>query len=154
MTNFIKLLDTAQTAAETSALTESAGRVPSEHINLMWSTLVTGLVVVFLILVLLVIVLWALGKVMNIKIKPKKSAKAEPQNAAAPVSVPAPVPAAAAEEEALEDDSEIIAVIAAAIAAYGESEGKQYKIASVKRKEKALRSNWSAAGIAENTRPF
>ena len=70
---------------------------------------------------------------------------------AAPVTVTAP---AEAESEYDEDDSEIIAVIAAAIAAYGEADGKQYKIASVKRKEKALRGNWSAAGIHENTRPF
>lgn len=153
MTNFIKLLDAAaQTAEESSAVTEAVGRVPSEHIDMMWSTLFTGLVVVFLILILLVIVLWALGKVMNIERKPKAKKKAEPEKAVA--AAPAPVPAPIAEAVEEEDDSEIIAVIAAAIAAYGESEGKQYKIASIKRKEKAVRSNWSAAGIAENTRPF
>lgn len=156
MTNFIKLLDAAaQAAEESSAVSEAAERVPSEHIDMMWSTLFTGLVVVFLILILLVIVLWALGKVMNIERKPKlkKRAESEKAVAAAPAPVPAPAPIAEAVEED-EDDSEIIAVIAAAIAAYGESEGKQYKIASIKRKEKAVRSNWSAAGIAENTRPF
>lgn len=151
MTNFIKLLDAAaQTAEDSSAVSEAVGRVPSEHIDMMWSTLFTGLVVVFLILILLVIVLWALGKVMNIERKPKKATKGEPQKSA----VPAPIPVPEAVQEVEEDDSEIIAVIAAAIAAYGESEGKQYKIASIKRKEKAVRSNWSAAGIAENTRPF
>lgn len=149
MINFIKLLDAPQTAADSAAITQAAGRVPSENIDLMWSTLVTGLVVVFLILILLVIVLWALGKVMNIKRKPKEAApKAEPQKSeAAPAQ-------AVIEDEFEEDDSEIIAVIAAAVAAYGESEGKQYRVASVKRKEKAVRSNWSAAGVAENTRPF
>lgn len=154
MMNFIKLLDAAETVAETEAVTEAAGRIPAENVDLMWSTLVTGLVVVFLILVLLVIVLWALGKVMNIQRRPKKAQKTEPQRAeTAPVPVSPPVVEEELEEE---DDSEIIAVIAAAIAAYGEAEGKQYKIASVKRKEKVLgsRSNWSAAGIAENTRPF
>ena len=155
MTNFIKLLDTAaQTAEETSAVSQAAGRVPSEHIDMMWSTLVTGLVVVFLILILLVIVLWALGKIMNIKRKPKAASKVEPQQAAVSVPVPVPTPMPEDIQDVEEDDSEIIAVIAAAIAAYGESEGKQYRIASVKRKEKAVRSNWSAAGIAENTRPF
>lgn len=144
MMNFARLLDAAQTAA---------GTEPSENIDLMWSTLVTGLVVVFLILVLLVIVLWALGKVMNIKIKPKKSKRPEPEKAAAPPVTPAPAPVHQEEIEE-EDDSEIIAVIAAAIAAYGESEGKQYRIASVKRKERSVRSSWSAAGVAENTRPF
>lgn len=150
MINFIKLLDAAQTTAESASITQAAGRAPSENIDLMWSTLVTGLVVVFVILVLLVIVLWALGKVLNIKIKPRKAPKAEPEKAE-------PAPAAAPqiiEEETEEDDSEIIAVISAAIAAYGESEGKRYKIASVKRREKSVRSSWSAAGVAENTRPF
>lgn len=134
---------------------EAEGYIPSENINLMWSTVVTGLVVVFLILILLVIILWGLGKVINIKIKPKKSdiKPAEP----VPAGTAAAAPAAAAEtieEYDEEDDGEIIAVIAAAISAYGEAEGKQYRIASVKKKEKALRSNWANAGIAENTRPF
>lgn len=133
-------------------VTEASGLVPAENINKMWSTVVTGLVVVFLILILLVIILWALGKVMNIQKKPKGGDKtgSAPETA----FVPVPVPAAVAEEEYEEDDSEIIAVIAAAIAAYGEAEGKQYKIASVRRKEKAVRSSWGAAGVAENTRPF
>ena len=136
-----------------AAVTDEAvkGTVPAENINKMWSTVVTGLVVVFLILILLVIILWALGKVMNIQKKPKKSEKTEA--APTPAFVPVPVPVVE-EEEYEEDDSEIIAVIAAAIAAYGEAEGKQYKIASVRRKEKAVRSSWGAAGIAENTRPF
>lgn len=131
---------------------KASGTVPAENINKMWSTVVTGLVVVFLILILLVIILWAMGKVMNIKNKPKETKK--PETAPEPAFVPVPIPSVAAEEEYDEDDGEIIAVIAAAIAAYGEAEGKQYKIASVRRKEKAVRSSWGAAGVAENTRPF
>lgn len=136
----------------TAEVTEASGTVPAENINKMWSTVVTGLVVVFIILILLVFILWALGKVMNIKIKPKESEKVAA--APAPAAVPVPAPANAPEEEYEEDDGEIIAVIAAAVAAYGEAEGKQYKIASVRRKEKAVRSSWGAAGVAENTRPF
>ncbi|MBD5104323.1 MAG: sodium pump decarboxylase subunit gamma [Ruminococcaceae bacterium] len=118
---------------------------------MMWSTLVTGIVVVFLILILLVFILWAMGKVLNLKKKPKNT----PAEAAASVqAAPMPVVSEPEIEEYDEDDGEIIAVIAAAIAAYGEADGKQYRIASVKRKEKSLRSNWSAAGINENTRPF
>jgi len=126
--------------------------VPSEHVDMMWATLVTGIVVVFLILILLVFILWLLGKVLNIKRKPKDipaQVPASAQTAAPEVSIDP-------EEDVdwFEDDSEIIAVISAAIAAYGEADGKQYRIASVKRKEKSLRGNWSAAGIHENTRPF
>lgn len=125
--------------------------VPSEHVDMMWSTLVTGIVVVFLILILLVFILWALGKVLNMEKKPKN----KPAEAAVSVqAAPMPVVSEPETEEYDEDDGEIIAVIAAAIAAYGEADGKQYRIASVKRKEKSLRSNWSAAGINENTRPF
>lgn len=125
--------------------------VPSEHVDMMWSTLVTGIVVVFLILVLLVFILWAMGKVLNIKKKPKNTSA---EAAASVQAAPMPVVNEPEIEEYDEDDGEIIAVIAAAIAAYGEADGKQYRIASVKRKEKSLRSNWSAAGINENTRPF
>lgn len=125
--------------------------VPSEHVDMMWSTLVTGIVVVFLILVLLVFILWAMGKVLNIKKKPKNTFA---EAAASVQAAPMPVVNEPEIEEYDEDDGEIIAVIAAAIAAYGEADGKQYRIASVKRKEKSLRSNWSAAGISENTRPF
>lgn len=133
-----------------TAVTKNA-TVPSEHVDMMWSTLVTGIVVVFLILILLVFILWAMGKVLNLKKKPKNT----PAEAAASVqAAPMPVVSEPEIEEYDEDDGEIIAVIAAAIAAYGEADGKQYRIASVKRKEKSLRSNWSAAGINENTRPF
>lgn len=127
--------------------------VPSENVDMIWATLVTGIVVVFLILLLLVFILWLLGKVLNIQRKPKTapaSVTEQPKTAPAAVSVDP-------EEDVNwfeEDDSEIIAVIVAAVAAYGEVDGKQYKIASVKRKDKSLRSSWSTAGINENTRPF
>lgn len=128
--------------------------VPSEHIDMMWSTLITGIVVVFLILVLLVFILWLLGKVLNLDFKSKASAPEKPKIVQPQAAAPAIAPTEEETEYEDEDDGEIIAVIAAAIAAYGEADGKQYRIASVKRKEKALRGNWSAAGIHENTRPF
>ena len=127
---------------------------------MMWSTLVTGIVVVFLILVLLVFILWMLGKVLNIDFKSKAGAPKNTKSVPAPAAASASVPEKAESENEYasdgfdEDDGEIIAVIAAAVAAYGEADGKMYRIASVKRKEKALRGNWSAAGVQENTRPF
>ncbi|MCH5199915.1 MAG: OadG family protein [Oscillospiraceae bacterium] len=148
--NALRLLDTVSDGSV-------SGRIPAENTDLMWSTLITGLIVVFLILVILVAILWGMGKLLNIKIKRKpKAAKNAAASAPAPASAAAaPAPVQAAEEEYYdEDDSEIIAVIAAAIAAYGESEGKQYRIASVRKRDRSQRSNWSAAGISENTRPF
>ena len=145
--NALRLLDTA---AEGSI----GGTIPKDNIDLMWSTLITGLVVVFLILLILVAILWGMGKLLNIKIK-KKPKAAQAAAPAAPIKVaPAPAPVEAEEEYYDEDDSEIIAVIAAAIAAYGEAEGKQYRIASVRKRDRSQRSSWSAAGISENTRPF
>ena len=146
--NALRLLDTVSDGS-------TGGTVPAENIDLMWSTLITGLIVVFLILIILVAILWGMGKLLNLNIKKKPKASAPaPKPASAPAAVPAPAPAQPVEEYYDEDDSEIIAVIAAAIAAYGESEGKQYRIASVRKRDRSQRSNWSAAGISENTRPF
>lgn len=127
------------------------------------STVVTGLVVVFLILAVLVLFLWLFGKVFKgigsiqqnkekkkaAEAAAKKAAEAKPSHTASP----APAPVSYDEEYEEEDDDEIIAVIAAAIAAYGEAEGKQYRIASIKRPRSA-RSGWSTAGIADNMRGF
>lgn len=111
------------------------------------AVVITGLVVVFIILIILVGILWLLGKIMGGTGK-KKPVKEEIK----PVVQTAPV--AVVEEEEETDDEELIAVISAAIAAYSAADGKQYRITSVKKKEKALRSGWGVAGITENTRPF
>lgn len=112
------------------------------------STVVTGIVVVFLILAILVGVLSLMGMILG---KKKKTAPPAEKPAA-------PAPAVKKIEEApaetYEDGGEIIAVISAAVAAYGEAEGKRYRITGVKKREKTARSGWSAAGIAENTRGF
>ena len=131
--------------------------------GLIGSTVVTGLVVVFLILAILVLFLWLFGKVFKGigNLQQKKAQKAAEEAAAKKAAetkkpaAPAPVQTSAAPEIEYEeeDDDEIIAVIAAAIAAYGEAEGKQYRIASIKRPRTA-RSGWSARGIADNMRGF
>ncbi|MDE7233966.1 MAG: OadG family protein [Ruminiclostridium sp.] len=120
----------------------------SQDWGIIGSTVVTGIVVVFLILAILVGFLSLMGMILQGKKKSAPSAPAaEKPAAAAPV-----VNKIEDEAEEDEDDGEIIAVISAAIAAYGEAEGKQYRIASVKKRDRAVRSGWSAAGIAENTR--
>ena len=50
-------------------------------------------------------------------------------------------------------EEEVVAVIAAAIAAMGASSGKKLALRSIKT-AKSSRSAWAAAGIADNTRPF
>lgn len=117
----------------------------------VFAVVITGLVVVFLILMLLVGVLWIFGKLMGGTGKKKKPAAEEVKPAAVQVT---PAVADVVEEEDEADDEELIAVISAAIAAYSAADGKQYRITSVKKREKALRSGWGVAGISENTRPF
>ncbi len=141
-------------------VTEAAEAV-SDKVNvegnweLIGSTVVTGMVIVFLILAILIFFLWAMGKIFQ-GIENSRKKKAE-QKTASTVAEAAPAPKPEVDEifeEYEEDDDEIIAVISAAIAAYGEAEGKQYRICGVKKREKTQRSGWSAAGIAENMRSF
>lgn len=147
MSNFLSLC-----AAEVTAVQESTGY----DWSLIWSTVVTGIVVVFLILAILVFLLWLMGKIFSGVSKSGEKKKKAAAEAEAAVKAPEPEQQAEAAEEYYEeeDDGELIAVISAAIAAYGEAEGKQYKITSVRKRDKAARSAWSAAGIADNTRGF
>ncbi|MCR4780466.1 MAG: OadG family protein [Ruminiclostridium sp.] len=125
--------------------------------GLIGSTVVTGLVVVFLILAILVLFLVLFGaifKAINNAGSKKAQLKQAAHNPAAPHVPEAPAPAAPDDDDYIdEDDEEIIAVIAAAIAAYGAAEGKQYRIAGIKR-PRGARSGWSSAGIADNMRGF
>lgn len=118
--------------------------------GLVGSTVVTGFAVVFLALAILIGILYLMGLILGGKKKPKP----EKSEADAVTQPPASSPEAELIQEADEDDSEVIAVISAAIAAYSEADGKQYRITSVKKREKTQRSGWSAAGVIENTRGF
>ena len=121
----------------------------AENISAMWATVITGIIVVFLILAVLIGLLYVISFFSNLGNKKKKETKAA---AAAPAPVPAPAPVEVIEED--EDDAEIIAVISAAIAAYTAGDGKSYAIKKIKRAEKQPRSSWGNAGVNENTRPF
>lgn len=142
------------------SLSAAASEVISDRVNvdgnwgLIGSTVITGVVIVFLILAILIFFLWAMGKIFQ-TIENSKKKKAE-ENALVIAVAPAVSEAQTDEAEIYEenDDDEIIAVISAAIAAYGEAEGKQYRICGIKKREKSQRSGWSAAGIAENMRSF
>ena len=120
----------------------------AENINAMWATVITGILVVFLILAVLIGLLYVISFFSNLGNKKKK----EKKTAAPPAPVPVPAPVEVVEED--EDDAEIIAVISAAIAAYTAGDGKSYAIKKIKRAEKQPRSSWGNAGVNENTRPF
>ncbi len=120
----------------------------SQNMGGMWATVITGMVIVFLVLAVLIGFITLIGLINKLGSKMKK-----PAAVTAPVAVNKPEEIA--EEEIYEeDDSEIVAVISAAIAAYGEQEGKTYAIRRIKRSEKQPRSSWGNAGVNENTRPF
>lgn len=122
-------------------------KTAADNISGMWATVITGMVVVFLILGLLIGLLYIISFFCNLGNKKKKDAKPD-QTAAQP----APAPVELIEED--ENDDEVIAVISAAIAAYTAGDGKTYAIKRIKRAEKQPRSNWGNAGVNENTRSF
>ncbi len=115
----------------------------------------TGILVVFLILAILIAFFYLMGVIFK-AVDKKKAEKAAELKAAEQKAAPAPAPVVeeAEVEEETDDEEEIMAVIAAAVAAYGAAEGKTYSIRDVKRSDGRTRSAWSLAGIHDNTRPF
>lgn len=110
-----------------------------------------GLVVVFLGLTILICAVTILGKLME-NAAAKKEAKARAEAEAAAAAAPAPAPVQAAEPEPVmedvTDDSELIAVIAAAIAAFDNS-GKSLVVRRVRRV-----TGWNRAARAEQVYRF
>lgn len=134
-------------AAESLSAASEAALSLSEKSSVALSTTLTGLVVVFLTLILLTFVITLFGKIVGgLSKKPAAAEKAAPEKAEAPAPAAQPV----VEEESADND-ELIAVISAAVYAYGEASGKQYVVRAVK---PSGRSSWAAAGVAENTRAF
>ena len=112
-----------------------------------------GLVVVFLGLTILICAVTVLGKLMeNAAAKKEAKARAEAEAAARAAAAAAPAPVQAAETEPVvedvTDDSELIAVIAAAIAAFDNS-GKSLVVRRVRRV-----TGWNRAARAEQVYRF
>ena len=107
----------------------------------------TGIVVVFGMLVLLVLVLYIFGLLFDKK--PKKEKVREPK---APVDKKEAKPAPAA--PVVQNNDEIVAVIAAAVAAMYEGSDVKPVIRRIKKSGNNVRPAWTAAGIFENTRSF
>ena len=92
---------------------------------------VIGIAVVFVMLTILIAFVWALGKLIQKLVNRAEAKKAAAAAAAAPA--PAPVVEAPVVDEApAVDDAELIAVIAAAIAAFDNS-GKRLVVRKVRR---------------------
>ena len=112
----------------------------------------TGLVVVFSALIGLSLIVWAMGKLFVSLNGPKKQAPDRPSEKPAPKpAAPAAKPAAPLQvEEGVGD--EVVAVIAAAVAAMG-GEGGGFVLRSVRR-ARGARPAWAQAGLLQNTQPF
>ena len=128
-----------------------------QNLNLLavdWSlginVTICGLVIVFSMLILLVIVLSAFGAVFGAaskKTKVEEKTQSKPSSPRSSASVSS-VPTATASND------EIIAVIAAAVAAMYEGSEVKPVIRTIKRSGGSVRPAWTAAGIYENTRAF
>lgn len=115
------------------------------------SVVLSGISIVFLALVLLILFVWLMDKVFKAINGTKKKAPAPKEEAkavpAAPKAAPAPVV-----EDGISD--EVVAVIAAAVAAMSAESGRTFQLTSVKRSTGSRRGAWGNAGAAENTRAF
>ena len=118
------------------------------------SVVITGISVVFIGLVILIFVVWLYGKIFQALNNREEAKKAANKPAEEPfVSKPAPPIPAPVVEDGIEE--EIVAVISAALAAYGAQTGKKLAVRSIKSAgTPSGRNAWSAAGLSEATRPF
>ena len=116
------------------------------------AVVISGLVIVFVALILLIAAVWIMGKIFTAL----KSGKSDKGGKTIEV---APAPQVKNEQAPVsrdtEDDSEIIAVIAAAVAAMSEEMGQPLRIRSIKRSGGVSAGNsWARAARSENTRAF
>lgn len=116
--------------------------------TLAGAVIFTGLVVVFTALIGLSLVVWLIGKLFAAIANKPKTPTAQP---VPPTARPAALQnIAPVVEDGIGD--EIIAVIAAAVAAMGDSAGG-FALRSVTRVRES-RSAWAQAGVLQNTQPF
>ncbi|MBQ9964617.1 MAG: OadG family protein [Clostridia bacterium] len=107
-------------------------------------TVLIGFCVVFAALLLLTFVFWIFGVVARGK---SEGSTETPKIIPTPVSAPA----APVVEDGVPE--EVVAVIAAAVAAMSDG-NTRYAVRRIRAARTATRPVWAAAGIAENTQPF
>ena len=113
-------------------------------------TAVIGIAVVFIMLTILIAFVWFMGKLISGMVKRREEKAAAKAAAAAPAPAPAPAPVVEAPvvEEPVVDDAQLIAVIAAAIAAFDNS-GKNLVVRKVRRV-----NGWNNAARREQVYKF
>jgi sodium pump decarboxylase gamma subunit len=121
----------------------------------MVAVVLTGMLVVFAAILILIFVIWAMGKFFD-SLNQKKLAEAKASAPKPAVAQPKPKAEPVKAIAQTTDDDDVIAVIASAVAMMSLSDGKNYRVKSVKAIKSATsgRPAWSMAGLRENTRPF
>lgn len=109
-------------------------------------TVLIGLLVVFAVLILLTLIFRVFGLFAGLKKTPVATASETPDELIAAI-------AGAIVADSDEVSDEVAAVIAAAVAAMSDSKIR-YVVRRITPTDKAARSAWAAAGIAQNTQPF
>lgn len=117
-------------------------------------TVLIGVVVVFSVLALLTCVFWLFGVVAGAGSAKPAAPKATPKPKSVPVPKAIVAPAAPAPVVDGDVPEEVVAVIAAAVAAMSDG-GTRYAVRRISAaRGVGARPVWAAAGIAENTQPF
>ena len=113
-------------------------------------TAVIGMLVVFAMLTILIAFVWFMGKLISGMVNSREAKAAAKAAAAAAAAAPAPAPVVEAPvvEEPVVDDAQLIAVIAAAIAAFDNS-GKNLVVRKVRRV-----NGWNNAARREQVYKF
>lgn len=115
-------------------------------------TAIIGMLVVFAMLTILIAFVWFMGKLISGMVNSREAKAAAKAAAAAAAAAPAPAPAPVVEapvvEEPVVDDAQLIAVIAAAIAAFDNS-GKNLVVRKVRRV-----NGWNNAARREQVYKF
>ena len=119
--------------------------------GLVINVTITGIAIVFGMLVLLVLVLSVFGLIFS---KANRTKKVKEPKAEKPALKAAPVKTEPAATVTAANNDEIIAVIAAAVAAMYEGSDVKPIIRKIKKSATNTRPAWTAAGIFENTRAF
>ena len=131
-----------------TAMTAKAGFL--DRLQDAGMTVLIGVVVVFSVLILLTLIFKLFGVVTGFLTK--KDDDTPVQKPVAPKAKPQPVASVPAVQSGV--SGEVVAAIAAAVAAMAEADGKTYAVRRISRAAIGGRSAWAAAGVAENTRSF
>lgn len=113
----------------------------------VFAVVISGLVLVFVALILLILAVSVMGKIFT-SVKEKKTDAPAP--AAPPVREMPVIPEAPAADD---DETEIAAVIAAAVAAISEESGKALRVKSIRPangQRRSSRGSWAAAAARES----